>query len=309
MGAQRKPPRILIIGRNGQVSWELRRTLQSLGEIISLGRQELDLTDIHGLRETVRDLKPAVIVNAAAYTAVDRAETEVDIARAVNATAPAVLADEAHAIGALLLHYSTDYVFDGTSRTPYLESDDTNPQSVYGVTKLEGEQAIADSGVRYLLLRTSWVYGARGGNFLLTILRLAQQRQHLSVVDDQFGAPTWSRTIAEATTQIISQYLAPEGRDALNDRLDRIYHLTAGGEVSWYGFAKAFVKMAEDRGDLLALRNLQPIPSSEYPVAAVRPAYSCLSTTAVARNFAVHLPAWEVALEMVMDAGAGRPAS
>lgn len=294
-------PRILITGRYGQLSWELQRTLQNLGEVVALGHAQLDLTDSSAIRQQIRAVKPDVIINAAAYTAVDKAESEPDVARAINATAVEVLADEARQIDALVLHYSSDYVFDGDSRIAYREGDATHPQSVYGLTKLEGEQALAASGARYLTLRTSWLYGCRGQNFLRTILCLAREREQLSVVDDQMGSPTWSRTIAEASLQILSQQLAPARPDRLDACLNRVYHLTSHGEVSWYGFAKAFIDMATERGAELALRRLLPISTAEYPTAASRPAYSLLSSAALEADYGIIMPDWRTALRLVMD--------
>lgn len=294
-------PRILITGRNGQVSWELQRTLQNLGQVIALGSAEMDLTDTRAIREQMQAIKPNVIVNAAAHTAVDKAESEVDLARAINATAVEVLADEARKLDALMLHYSTDYVFDGSSSSAYSEEDATNPQSVYGLTKLEGEQALAASGARYLTLRTSWVYGSRGKNFLLTILGLAAEREQLSVVADQLGSPTWSRTIAEASAQILSQQLSPARDERLDACLNRIYHLTSRGEVSWHGFAQAFIDMVAQRGHELALQRLLAITTAEYPTAASRPPYSLLSSDALQADYGIIMPDWRDALTLVMD--------
>ena len=224
-------PRILLTGKNGQVGWELQRTLAPLGEVVVLDRRQLDLSDPDQIRERVREISPDLIVNAAAYTAVDRAEAEPEPAMAVNGTAPGLLAEEAKRIGAAIIHYSTDYVFDGAKTTPYTEEDAPNPLNVYGRTKLAGEQAVQAAGVPHLILRTSWVYGMRGKNFLLTILRLAREREELKIVDDQIGAPTWSRTIAEATAQILTSGAWPVSGAS------GIYHLTASGSTSWYGFA------------------------------------------------------------------------
>ncbi len=298
-----EPQLILITGRNGQVSWELRRTLQSLGRVVALGSRELDLRDPAAIRARVRELRPQVIVNAAAYTAVDKAETDQRDAEAINATAPGVLGEEAKAIGALLIHYSTDYVFDGLSEQAYREDDSPNPQGVYGATKLAGEQAIVASGARHLILRTSWVYGARGGNFLLTILRLAAEREELKVVADQIGSPTWSRTIAEATAAILAQCLSPMLADPLQPRLNRIYHLTSRGHTSWHGFAQRFIDLARERGDAIALQRLLPITSSEYPTAASRPPFSLLSSDLIADSFGIHMPDWRDDLALVMEAG------
>ena len=209
--------RILVTGANGQVGWELQRTLQTLGDVVACDRGTLDLSDPDSIRGKVREIRPDVIVNAGAYTAVDRAESEPELAMAVNGVAPGVLAEEAKQLGALLLHYSTDYVFDGTKAEPYLESDAPNPVSVYGSSKLAGEKAVEAVGGAYLIFRTSWVYGGRGKNFLLTMLRLAGEREELRVVDDQFGAPTWCRTIAEATAQVVAK-LSPAGTGRIGSR-------------------------------------------------------------------------------------------
>ena len=299
-------PRILVTGCYGQLSWELRRSLQCLGDVVALGCKDLDLFDTAAIRTVVRELKPQLIVNAAAYTAVDKAESEPDLARALNATAPAVLAESALAVGAMLLHYSTDYVFDGKSQRPYQESDETNPQSVYGQSKLDGELAIIDSGVQHLILRTSWVYGMRGNNFLLSILRLAREREEIRVVDDQIGAPTWSRSVAEATSQILNQHFAPGqiGTEAGGDdlRLNKIYNLTAGGRTSWYGFARTFIDLAIEHGEVMALQRLVPITTAEYPTRAIRPAFSLLCCDRLADAYGVRLPDWRTSLDLVMEA-------
>ena len=299
-------PRILVSGRNGQVSWELRRSLQTLGEIVALGRQDWDLARPQEIRDRIQEIKPTIIVNAAAYTAVDRAETERAVARSLNVDAPAVMAEEARKCGAFMLHYSTDYVFDGRSETPYDESDQTNPQSVYGATKLEGELAVAASGASHLVLRTSWVYGDRGRNFLLTILSLARERSDLAIVDDQFGAPTWSRSIAEATAQILAGLHGGHGDWGDDKRLNRVYHLSSAGKTSWYGFAQAFLDLVRKRGDDLALQRLSPISTAEYPTAAVRPPCSLLSNHAIGREFGVFIPPWDAALALLLDSDYAR---
>ena len=272
--------KLLVTGRNGQVGWELARALAPLGEITSCDRAQLDLSDPGRIVSVVLAARPDVIVNAAAYTTVDRAESEPELARAINATAPGILAEEARRSGALLVHYSTDYVFDGAKPVPYTEDDAANPLNVYGRTKLEGERAVRDSGCRHLIFRTAWVYGPRGRNFLLTMLRLAKEGAELRVVDDQIGAPTSSAAIAEATARVLSQ--APEASG--------LYHLTAAGQTSWCGFAGAIMKKAGLRV------KTTPIPSSEYPTPARRPLNSVLSNEKLKRTFGFSPRAWEALL-------------
>ncbi|MEI5996859.1 dTDP-4-dehydrorhamnose reductase [Paraburkholderia bengalensis] len=288
-------PTILVTGVNGQVGFELVRTLQGLGRVVALDRAALDLADLAQIRSTVRELKPSVIVNPAAYTAVDKAETEVDAAMRLNGEAPGVLAEEAARSGAVLIHYSTDYVFNGTGSTPYAEDDATDPQNVYGKSKLAGEQAIAASGCAHLILRTSWVYGTRGKNFLLTMLKLGAERPELRVVADQIGAPTWSNTIATSTSHIVAQGLAANGIDWWRER-SGIYHLTAAGETSWHGFAKAILDMA--MGDKAP--KVIPIGASDYPVPAKRPANSRMSHRKLSETFGLVLPDWQDALRLCM---------
>ncbi len=302
------PPTILLIGKTGQVGTELLPLLPSLGKLVALSRQQVDLTQPDDLRRTVRDLAPRVIVNAAAYTAVDRAETEESIARAVNATAPAVLAEEAKKIGAVLVHYSTDYVFDGQKSTPYNENDPANPINAYGRTKWQGEQAIRDSGADHLIFRTAWVYATHGRNFLLTILRLATERDELRVVRDQIGAPTWSREIAAATGKILTRLLA--SGDLPNDlpKLTGIYHMTAAGSASWHDFASAILEeysaapnpkrwtRAATTGKPIIARSIAPIETSQFPTPARRPAYSILSNSKLSETFGIQLPDWRAAL-------------
>jgi dTDP-4-dehydrorhamnose reductase len=273
--------RILLTGATGQVGWELRGTLAPLGEVKAFDRFGLDLADTPPLVATVRALQPAVIVNAAAYTAVDKAEAERDMAFAVNATAPRVLAEEAKRIGALLVHYSTDYVFDGEKASPYVEDDAPRPTSVYGESKLAGEQAILKSGCRHLILRTSWVYGPRGKNFYLTMLRLAKERPELRVVDDQVGAPTSSLEIARATATLL-------GKGARG-----LYHMTAAGETSWCGFARAIFAAAGIATPVV------PIPTADYPTPARRPRNSRLDCSRLRADFGVALAPWEEALAEV----------
>jgi dTDP-4-dehydrorhamnose reductase len=299
--------RIVIVGRNGQLAWEAQQRFQGLGEVICAGRPEVDLTDIEGLRTEIRRIGPSVLVNAAAYTAVDQAESEPEAAMKINSDAPAAMAEEAKRLGALFITYSTDYVFDGKSGSPYKETDSTSPLSVYGASKLSGERAVEAVGGSYLIFRTSWVYGARGKNFLRTIVKLAAERPELRIVDDQVGAPTWSRDLADATKKIIEQLVTKSATekisigDALGDRRG-IYHMTAGGSVSWCGFATAIVEEMGKRG--LGERNLAkvvPIPSSEYPTPAARPQNSRLCNEKLKNRFGVTLPAWRTSLGAVMD--------
>ena len=286
--------RILLTGASGQVGWELARALAPLGEVIGLDRNRLDLSQPDTLRETVRAIAPGAIVNAAAYTAVDRAESEPELARAINAIAPGVLAEEAQRLDAILVHYSTDYVFDGAKPEPYVESDPTNPLSVYGRTKLEGERAIGASGCRHLTLRTSWVYGARGHNFLLTMLRLARERRQLRIVDDQIGAPTWCRDIAQATATLLAQpEYAARGAEGL-------YHLTASGETSWYGFARAIFDSPEMARLGVAPPAIEAIPTSAYPTPARRPLNSQLDCSRLERRVGIRLAPWDAALRSAL---------
>ena len=292
--------RILVTGANGQVGWELQRTLQTLGKVVAYDRGALDLNSPDSIRARVREMRPGVIVNAGAYTAVDKAESEPELAMAVNGVAPGILAEEAKRLGALLVHYSTDYVFDGTKAEPYLESDAPNPVSVYGSSKLAGEHAIEAAGGAHLIFRTSWVYGSRGKNFLLTMLRLANEREELRVVDDQIGAPTWCRTIAEATAQVLAKLSSAEGgagERALH--LSGTYNLTAGGNVSWCGFAKAIVETTRGhRGG--AAPKVTPITSAEYPLPARRPANSVLSNQKLQSTFGIVCPPWNHALNLCL---------
>ncbi len=271
--------RLLVTGCNGQLGWELARALAPLGEITATNRATLDLSRPETIAPAIRTLKPDVILNAAAYTAVDQAESEPLLAAAINTTAPAILAEEAKRCGALLAHYSTDYVFDGTKASPYTEEDATNPLSVYGQTKLDGERAIQASGCEHLILRTSWVYGPRGRNFLLTMLRLAHDKPVLRVVDDQIGAPTAVHTLAAATASILQRRQA--GQSGL-------FHLTASGHTSWHGFAKLIVSLAGP-----PYPEVEAIPTSAYPTAAKRPLNSRLDCTKVAATFGLQLPDWE----------------
>ncbi|WP_250502568.1 dTDP-4-dehydrorhamnose reductase [Caballeronia sp. AZ7_KS35] len=291
---------ILLTGINGQVGFELARSLQGLGNVTALDRSSLDLGDIEQIRRVVREIKPALIVNPAAYTAVDKAETDVDAAMRLNAEAPAVLAEEAKKLGAALVHYSTDYVFNGKKDGAYVEDDAVDPQNVYGKSKLAGEQAIAASGCDHLIFRTSWVYGMRGKNFLLTMLRLGAEKDELNVVADQIGAPTWSNTIATLTAGVLSQACAVESDKAGGDggdwwrRNSGIYHLTASGATSWHGFAEAIFRLSS----LEKQPKVNPIPASAYPVPAVRPTNSRMSNEKLLRTFGLKAPEWDQALRL-----------
>jgi dTDP-4-dehydrorhamnose reductase len=306
--------KILLTGRNGQVGRELEQLLPRLGEVIALDRQQLDLARPDEIRRTVREVRPGLIVNAAAYTAVDPAEKEEEAARSINAEAPRVLAEEGEKIGAALVHYSTDYVFDGKKRTPYLEDDPPNPINAYGRTKLAGEQAIRETGVSHLIFRTEWVYARQGRNFLLTILRLATQREELKIVSDQIGAPTSSNVIARATTQILAKIFAPQRNDHISwPDVNGTYHLTAGGETNWYEFAKAILEeaprmdssaawfaAATSARPLIAQRII-PIRTEDYSTPARRPAYSVLSNARLAETFGVQLPDWRTQLHTLFS--------
>lgn len=288
--------KILLTGCRGQVGWELARTLSTLGEVVALDADGLDLTDAAAIRRVAGEVRPGIIVNPAAHTAVDKAESEPDLARAINTTAPGILAEEAEKLGALLVHYSTDYVFDGGGEAPRQEDDPTGPLNVYGATKLEGENAIRAGCRRHLIFRTSWVYGARGANFLLTMRRLMGERPELKIVDDQIGAPTWCRHLAEATAQILAQVGSP-ARGADKPEPWGVYHMTNGGETSWHGFAAA-IQTLDAPGKPA---RLVAIPSSEYPTPARRPLNSRLDNGKLERVFGIRLPDWRDALRLCMD--------
>ena len=298
--------KILLFGKNGQVGWELQRSLAPLGELIALDADSRemcgDFTDLDGLIQTIRAVAPDVIVNAAAHTAVDKAESEPELVRTINALAPAALAQEAKRCNAWLIHYSTDYVFDGSGERPWRETDSTAPLSVYGATKLEGEQLIRQSGCKHLIFRTSWVYGARGGNFAKTMLRLAQERDSLTVIDDQIGAPTGADLLADVTAHAIrAAWQQPE--------LSGLYHLVAAGETSWHGYAGFVLDYARRAGIPLKVAPdaIQPVPSSAFPTPAKRPLNSRLDTAKLRSAFGLALPVWQngVArmLAEVLDSG------
>ncbi|WP_027801968.1 dTDP-4-dehydrorhamnose reductase [Paraburkholderia dilworthii] len=292
----RKPATILLTGVNGQVGFELARSLQGLGRVVALDRGRLDLGNLDQVRSVVREVKPTLIVNPAAHTAVDKAESDLDLAMRLNAEAPTVLAEEARRLDAALVHYSTDYVFDGTKIGAYIEDDAVNPQNVYGKSKLAGEQAIAASGCAHLIFRTSWVYGTRGKNFLLTMLRLGAERDELSVVADQVGAPTWSNTIATLTSNVLSQSVVGDPDDWWK-RNSGVYHLTASGETSWHGFAQAIF----DNSTSAKKPTVKPIPAASYPTPAARPANSRMSNDKLYATFGVKAPEWEDALRLCLD--------
>jgi dTDP-4-dehydrorhamnose reductase len=304
-------PTILLTGKNGQVGRELATMLPALGNVVAVGRHELDLSKPDDIRNFVRKTNPQLIVNAAAYTAVDKAESEESLASAINAQAPGVMAEEAKKIGAALVHYSTDYIFAGLKTTPYNENDAPNPQSVYGRTKLQGEKAIQHADVDHLVFRTAWVYGREGKNFLLTILRLATQREELRIVSDQIGAPTSSHEIAAATTKILTQLFSHDKRKHPLAKVSGTYHMTASGETSWAGFAEAILDHARTHPQsapwyasatnnlpIIAKRVVQ-IATAEYPTPARRPAYSVLSNRSLAGTFQTHLPDWRTQLRSV----------
>jgi dTDP-4-dehydrorhamnose reductase len=287
-------PRILLIGKVGQVGWELRRSLAPLGQVVAVDFPEIDLTDGTSIRNWVRDTAPTVVINAAAYTAVDKAETEPDRCQQINGVAPGILAEEAKKLGAWVVHYSTDYVFDGTKNTPYAEHDAPNPLGAYGRSKLTGDQAVQLAGGNHLIFRLCWVYGARGQNFMLTMMRLAREREKLRVVRDQFGCPTWSRMIAEATTLALRQVLVSKEPEALKG----VYHLAASGQANWHAFAEAIINLMPEEGKKCKV--VEPITTSEYPVPAKRPAYSVLACDKLKRTFGLQLPHWEESLRAVL---------
>ena len=295
--------RILLLGKNGQVGWELQRALAPLGELVALdfeGGNDLcgDLTNLDGLTQTVRRVAPDIIVNAAAYTAVDKAETESDVARCINADAPAMLAREAAALGAWLVHYSTDYVFDGSGSRPWQETDATAPLSVYGASKRDGDQAILESGANALVFRTSWVYAARGGNFIRTMLRLAAERDQLQVIDDQIGAPTSAELIADVTALALHQVLS-----STQSRYSGLYNLVAAGETSWCDYARFVLQHARQKGVALKAGpdQVSAIPTSNYPTPARRPLNSRLDTIKLCDTFGLHLPHWQTGVARMLD--------
>jgi dTDP-4-dehydrorhamnose reductase len=311
---------ILLLGKNGQLGSALLHLLPQLGEVVALDRHELDFCEPDDIRRVVRHIRPQLIVNAAAYTAVDTAETERVAAQAINADAPAVLAEEAKKISAALVHYSTDYVFDGSKKTPYKETDVPRPLSAYGESKLAGEEAIRAAGVPHLIFRTSWVYSTRGKNFLLTVLRLAAEREELSIVNDQIGAPTCATGLAEATVEVLT---AITGAPEVMERVSGTYHMTASGLTSWYGFSKAILEEATQisriapeswfssptQGCLFRVRRIIPITTEEFcerfPATARRPLHSGLCNRKLMETFGVQLPPWRDQLHRCFTAESG----
>ncbi len=291
--------KILLLGQGGQVGWELQRALAPLGEVIGLDH---DSKELHGdfsqperLSATVAAVRPDIIVNAAAHTAVDKAESEPDLARAINATAPGVLARCAAETGAWLVHYSTDYVFDGSGDQPRREDDATGPLSIYGQTKLDGEEAIRTSGCKHLILRTSWVYAARGGNFAKTMLRLAAEREKLTVIDDQIGAPTGADLLADLTAQMLRTAMAQPDLD-----LSGTYHAVAGGQTSWHGYASFVIEQARRLGRELKVQTIDPVPTTAFPTPARRPLNSRLDTAKLQASFGLRLPPWQQGVERML---------
>lgn len=297
--------RILLLGKNGQVGWELQRALSVLGEVVALDRHRAttlygdlagDLADLDGLRAAIRAVSPQVIVNAAAYTAVDKAESEREMAHTVNALASQSMAEEAKRLDAWLVHYSTDYVFDGTGSTPWKESDDVAPVNYYGATKLEGERLIQASGCKHLIFRTSWVYAARGNNFAKTMLRLAKDRTTLNVIADQVGVPTGADLLADVAVAALRQaWHKPQ--------LSGLYHLVPSGETTWHDYASYVIRFARAHGETLAVETVNPIPTRDYPTPASRPLNSRLDTAKLRQAFALHLPDWQGGItRMLMEA-------
>jgi dTDP-4-dehydrorhamnose reductase len=289
------PPRVLLIGKIGQVGYELRRTLAPWTQLVAVDYPEIDLTNPDSIRHHVRETRPQLIVNAAAYTAVDKAEAEPDLAMKINGLAPGILAEEAKSAGALLVHYSTDYIFDGTKTEPYIETDAPSPLSAYGRSKLAGDDAVRAVGGPHLIFRLCWVYGGRGQNFMLTIMRLAREREKLRVVADQFGCPTWSRMIAETTSLAVLRTLS-SGNPA---EYTGTYHLAASGVTSWHGFAKAIVDSMPS--ETRKCTSVEPITTAEYPTPAKRPAYSALNCDKLHRTFGLRLPDWRQSLADVLE--------
>jgi dTDP-4-dehydrorhamnose reductase len=290
---------MLLLGKGGQVGFELQRALAPLGEVVGLDYPDCDLADADSIRRAIAAAHPGIIINAAAYTAVDKAETEAELARKINAVAPGVIGAAARQIGARVVHYSTDYVFDGTKTGSYREGDRTSPLGVYGSTKRDGEAALAASGAAYFTFRTSWVFGAHGGNFVKTMLRLAAERDSLNVVADQVGAPTSAALIADVTAQVLGQLaFRPAG-----DLPAGLYHLVAAGETSWHGFAQAIVAGALARGRTLKVTpdRVRPIATSEYPLPAKRPANSRLDVSRLQETFGLVMPPWQAGLDHVLN--------
>lgn len=291
--------KILLFGKNGQVGWELNRSLQPQGEVIALGREEADFSDPESLRDIVRDVKPDVIVNAVAYTAVDKAESVEALARIINADSPGVIAEEALKLNALFIHYSTDYVFDGNKSGAYTETDKPKPINAYGRSKYSGEKAIELSGCDYLIFRTSWVYASRGHNFLLTILKLAKEREKLSIVADQTGSPTSAKLIADATTYCLKQALDAREASSFSSGL---YHLAASGYTSWHGFATEIMSITRSKSETpLKVKSIKAVTTADYPTPAKRPKNSRLNTDKIQDDFGCVMPDWQQGLLICLD--------
>ena len=300
-------PIFLVTGRDGQLGFELRRTLAPLGKVVAIDVDNLNLCDIDAVRAYVREVKPDLVVNAAAYTAVDRAETERELAHTINGVVPGVLAEEIQRLGGKgIVHYSTDYVFDGKGTRPFVEDDPTAPVNYYGESKLAGERAVQAAGAPHVILRTEWLYGTRGANFLLTILRLAREGKPLRIIADQHGSPTWSRMLAETTTVVVSRMLGATDPNGISG----VYHATAAGQTTWHGFTEAILQESLERLKKLggatewcerALESLAPIPTSEYPTTAKRPGYSVLSGEKLRRVFAISMPDWRDQLKLALE--------
>lgn len=278
---------ILLTGKTGQVGWELQTALASLGRVIALDRRQMDLSKADSIRIAIREAAPDIIVNAAAYTAVDKAESEPELAMKVNGIAPGVMAEEAKRLGALLVHYSTDYVFNGTKSEPYTEDDETNPLNVYGKTKLAGERTISATGCDHLILRTSWVYSGRGTNFLLTILRLARERRELTVVDDQVSSPTWAGALAQSTADLL-------GKAKHLENISGTYHLAAEGFTTWFILAQRIIELAQElSNERTGWATVRPTTTAEYPLPAVRPLHSAMSKEKIKQVFGIDMPDWQ----------------
>lgn len=283
--------KILILGKNGQIGWELQRCLSTLGHIVAVDRTEADLAEPANLVKLIRHVKPSIIVNAAAYTAVDQAEKEKELSHQINGESPGILAEEAKKLGSILVHYSTDYVFNGQAKTAYTEEDPTDPINAYGASKLAGEQAVRAIGGKYLIFRTSWIYASRGKNFLLTMLKLAKERSHLKIVQDQLGAPTWARLVAQATAQALFH---PDDKWGT-------YHLTATGQTTWFQFAQQIFSTYARQNHNFSIPTVTGISTREYPTPARRPAFSVLDNRKFQRTFNLTLPSWGSMLELCID--------
>ena len=289
--------KILLTGKTGQIGEELNNIVGDLGNLITVDKEQLDLSKPNSIEPVILDIKPDIIINPAAYTAVDKAEEEPDLAMTVNAIAPGLLAKAARKVGAGLIHYSTDYVFDGCSEIPYKEEDPPNPLNVYGKTKLAGEKSVAEAGVPFLIIRTGWVYSLHGKNFLRTIKKLAEEKDIIQVVDDQIGAPTWARSVALKTHQILKQCLNKKWLETKDPSLSGIFHLTCQGKTSWHGFARKVLNISNASQNI----KLIAIPTSDYPTPATRPSNSLLNNEKIQRVFGLDMPHWEDALKDCMD--------